>query len=100
MSRRPDPEYSQRWQHLPYFGTRTQVYHGQARYTRGFLRREDLTKNKKNRIVSLLASKQACLSSHLGPFLDLVRLSKNSRFRGRNREQCDPETTLETLYNK
>lgn len=61
----PDHHYTRRFRSLPYFGTREQVFCGQARYTKGFLRREHLVRNCRGRIVSVKAQAAARHSSHL-----------------------------------
>lgn len=97
LRRQPDAEYTQRWSHLPYFGTRAQVFHGHARYTRGFLRRDDLVKNSKSRIVSKTASEQAQKLSHLGHFVDLTRENKGSfRVMHKNGVYYDAQSDSET----
>lgn len=62
---RPAKEYTHRFRHLPYFGTREEVLLGRARYTKGFLRREHLVRNSRGRIVSVKAQARARQHSNL-----------------------------------
>lgn len=71
-ARGPDPAYTRRFSHLPYFGSRIEVYRGQARYTKGFLTRDDLMKSKKGRVVSRRAHQRARAARPLGQYLDFI----------------------------
>jgi hypothetical protein len=72
-NRHPDPAYTKMNRNLPYFGTREQVFRGLARYTKGFLTRDDLIKNKRGRLVSKTAHQSAQRRCPLGLYLATAR---------------------------
>lgn len=55
-------------QRIKAVGSRTEVFHGNAKHTAGGLKKEDLTKNKYGRIVSKKLQKHAKDYRNLGAY--------------------------------
>ena len=59
---------------MPTIGSKRQVYNGTRKRTAGGLRKSDLTKNQRGRVVSKKASKAAKRTNNLKSYQQILQL--------------------------